>query len=388
MVTTSKVTAFINALTDKFENKQINKKDNITGDFSTDTVSYPTVKAVKSWVATQLSGKADISNVPTKTSDLTNDSGFINSSAITGKEDSSNKVNVWSSIPNDSRYPSEKLVYNSLDQKANASSIPTTTSQLTNDSGFLTQHQDISGKEDKTNKVTSWSSTTKDTNYPSEKLVKSSLDLKADASSVPTKTSDLTNDSGFLTQHQSLDGKTVTVEKQSSAESGFASTYIIKQGGSQAGVKINIPKDYLLQSATKNVVGATPTSEETNNGLVTGDVYLKFVVNTTDSSDPTSLIVNVSDLLDNVDYTADGTTLQLSNNQFKVKNGGIGTTQLASGVVTSLGYADAWNSSVAKGITQTDITNWNNAVSGGITLGDVDDEIDAYLDAITSALTD
>ena len=388
MVTTSKVTAFINALTDKFENKQINKKDNITGDFSTDTVSYPTVKAVKSWVATQLSGKADISNVPTKTSDLTNDSGFINSSAITGKEDSSNKVNVWSSIPNDSRYPSEKLVKDSLDQKANTSSIPTKTSDLTNDSGFLTQHQDISGKEDKTNKVVSWSPTTKDSNYPSEKLVKSSLDLKADASSIPTKTSDLTNDSGFLTQHQSLDGKTVTVEKQASAESGFASTYIIKQGGSQAGVKINIPKDYLLQSATKNVVGATPTSEETSNGLVTGDVYLKFVVNTTDSSDPTSLIVNVSDLLDNVDYTADGTTLQLSNNQFKVKNGGIGTTQLATGVNTSLGYANDWNSSVAKTITQTDITNWNNAVSGGITIGDVDDEIDAYLDAITSALTD
>ena len=386
MVTTSKVTAFINALTDKFENKQINKKDNITGDFSTDTVSYPTVKAVKSWVSSQLSGKADISNVPTKTSDLTNDSGFINSSAITGKEDSSNKVNVWSSIPNDSRYPSEKLVYDSLGQKANASSIPTTTSQLTNDSGFLTQHQDISGKEDKTNKVTSWSSTTKDTNYPSEKLVKSSLDLKADASSVPTKTSDLTNDSGFLTQHQSLDGKTVTVEKQSSAESGYAHTYVIKQGGSQVGSKINIPKDFLVKSGSVKTV---TTANNPVSGYVIGDKYIDFVINSKDgSATDEHMYILVSDLVEDTTYTADGTTLQLTNGQFKVKNGGIGTTQLASGVVTSLGYADAWNSSVAKGITQTDITNWNNAVSGGITIGDVDDEIDAYLDAITSALTD
>lgn len=386
MVTTSKVTAFINALTDKFENKQINKKDNITGDFSTDTVSYPTVKAVKSWVATQISGKADISNVPTKTSDLTNDSGFINSSAITGKEDSSNKVNVWSSIPNDSRYPSEKLVYDSLGQKANASSIPTTTSQLTNDSGFLTQHQDISGKEDKTNKVTSWSSTTKDTNYPSEKLVKSSLDLKADASSVPTKTSDLTNDSGFLTQHQSLDGKTVTVEKQSSAETGYAHTYVIKQGGSQVGSKINIPKDFLVKSGSVKTV---TTANNPVSGYVIGDKYIDFVINSKDgSASDEHMYILVSDLVEDTTYTADGTTLQLTNGQFKVKNGGIGTTQLATGVNTSLGYANDWNSSVAKGITQTDITNWNNAVSGGITIGDVDDEIDAYLDAITSALTD
>lgn len=40
----------------------------------------------------------------------------------------------------------------------------------------LQKHQNISGKEDVSNKVTSWSSTTTDTNYPSEKLVKDSLD--------------------------------------------------------------------------------------------------------------------------------------------------------------------------------------------------------------------
>ena len=40
----------------------------------------------------------------------------------------------------------------------------------------LQVHQDISGKEDKSNKVTSWSATTTDTHYPSEKLVKTTLD--------------------------------------------------------------------------------------------------------------------------------------------------------------------------------------------------------------------
>ena len=44
--------------------------------------------------------------------------------------------------------------------------------------------QDISGKEDKSNKVTAWSSTTTDAHYPSEKLVKDALDGKAEKSEI------------------------------------------------------------------------------------------------------------------------------------------------------------------------------------------------------------
>lgn len=43
---------------------------------------------------------------------------------------------------------------------------------------------DISGKEDKSNKVTTWSSTTTDAHYPSEKLVKDALDGKAEKSEI------------------------------------------------------------------------------------------------------------------------------------------------------------------------------------------------------------
>ena len=62
MVDSSKVNAFISALTDKFENKQTNKKDDISGDFNTDSVSYPTVKAVKTYISGLLTGKADSSH--------------------------------------------------------------------------------------------------------------------------------------------------------------------------------------------------------------------------------------------------------------------------------------------------------------------------------------
>ena len=59
---------------------------------------------------------------------------------------------------------------------------------------YLTSHQDITGKENINNKVSSWSSPTTNTNYPTEKLVKDSLDLKADK----TTTLDTTNLSAYV----------------------------------------------------------------------------------------------------------------------------------------------------------------------------------------------
>ena len=70
----------------------------------------------------------------------------------------------------------------SVSSKAVDVKVPTKLSELENDEGFISEQADISGKEDKSNKVTSWSSTTNDTRYPSEKLVKDSLDAKLNAS--------------------------------------------------------------------------------------------------------------------------------------------------------------------------------------------------------------
>lgn len=42
-----KVAGAISALNNKFENKVANKKDNISGDFTEDGVSYPTVRGAK-----------------------------------------------------------------------------------------------------------------------------------------------------------------------------------------------------------------------------------------------------------------------------------------------------------------------------------------------------
>lgn len=95
-----------------------------------------------------LVGQGNISiPVVTKTSDLVNDSGFIDATA--------------------------------LDQYAKKTEIPTKTSQLTNDSGYLTEHQSLEEYYTKTQTDTKLN------------------ELKTD---IPTKTSQLTNDSDYTTK--------------------------------------------------------------------------------------------------------------------------------------------------------------------------------------------
>lgn len=87
--------------------------------------------------------------------------------------------------------------------------VPTKVSELTNDSGYLTSHQNISGKEDTSNKVSSWSTTTTDTHYPSEKLVKTSLDGKQ--STLSTDQLSAVNSGITSTKVSTYDGYATTI---------------------------------------------------------------------------------------------------------------------------------------------------------------------------------
>lgn len=182
--------------------------------FSTDT-EYPSAKAVYDEIWADLYGTIqseyvqinDLSSVAFSNdyNDLNNlpqlgDLAFVNDVDLSGHDldELSDNTNLLFSGD-----------YNDLDNKP---SIPTKTSDLQNDSGFLTSHQSLSGylqtsdvkdnltstdtnkplsanqgkelkaltdnKEDSSNKVSSWSNTPTDTNYPSEKLTKDSLDEK------------------------------------------------------------------------------------------------------------------------------------------------------------------------------------------------------------------
>lgn len=154
---------------------------------------------------------------------------------------------------------------------------------------------------------------------------------------IPTKISELVNDSGFGTSEAGV----VTVEQQATAETGYISTYVVKQGGLQVGSKINIPKDFLVKSAS---VGTSSAANSPESGFAKGDKYLDFVINTKDSSDTDEhLYINVKDLVDT--YTADETTLTLSNGEFSIKSGVIPEGSSTATDIKMNGTQSAGNSS-------------------------------------------
>ena len=128
-------------------------------------------------------------DIPTATSELTNDSGFITSADVPTKT---------SDLTNDSGYITTADVSavglsGNYDDLTNKPTIPTLTSQLTNDSGFITSSDiptDISAFNNDSGYLTS-------ADVAGVALSGSYNDL-TDTPTIPTNTSDLVNDSGFI----------------------------------------------------------------------------------------------------------------------------------------------------------------------------------------------
>lgn len=146
---------------------------------------------------TGTSGKVD-------TYTITYTDGTTSTFTVTNGSDAS--VTIDSALSSSSTNPVQnKVIKGALDNKADSSDVPTKTSDLTNDSGFLT----------------SLPSHNHDDRYYTESEVDTLLDEKLDVSdafsgsyndltnkpTIPSNTSDLTNDSGFITS-SSLPTKT------------------------------------------------------------------------------------------------------------------------------------------------------------------------------------
>ena len=156
-----------------------------TKNFSTDMntpENLPTTSAITSYISNQ--GFATTSQLPTKTSDLTNDSGFITAKDLPKVPD------VVSAFKNDAGY-------------ITSAALPTKTSDLTNDSGFI-KASDIPKIPSKTSDLTNDSGYITAQNIPS----------------IPSKTSDLTNDLGFIT-----DSNSAITNKALASEAVYSGTY-------------------------------------------------------------------------------------------------------------------------------------------------------------------
>ena len=106
------------------------------------------------------------------------------------------------------------------------------------------------------------------------------------------------------------------IKKLDTAEPGYLASYQLEKDGAKAGDVINIPKDYLVKSASCKTA---TTADTPIAGLKIGDPYLDFVINTkdTDTGSGTEghVYINVADLVDT--YTA-GDNVTITNNKISV----------------------------------------------------------------------
>ncbi len=106
----------------------------------------------------------------------------------------------------------------------------------------------------------------------------------------------------------------IAVEKKATANTGYAASYSIKANGVALSPDIDIPKDFLVKSATLETVTTADTPYQ---GAQVGDKYIDFVINAKDASETAEHIyLPVNDLVDV--YTA-GNGLTESNNEFSVQ---------------------------------------------------------------------
>ena len=276
--------------------------------------------------------------IPTKTSDLTNDNGYLtsipseyvteteldNKGYLTEHQDISGKANIsdlstvatsgsyndltnkptipnkTSQLQNDSGYltsiPNEYVTDEELNAKGYLTSIPSeyiTETEL-NSKGYLTQHQDISGKVDKvdgkglsTNDLTNNLKTQYDKAYSHSQSAHAPINAEANVQSdwnvtdvssdayilnkptIPNKTSQLTNDSGYLTsipseyiteselnskgyltEHQDISGKVDKINGKGLS----TNDYTTEEKNKLSGIEENA-NNYSLPIASSTVLG-------------------------------------------------------------------------------------------------------------------------------------
>ena len=131
-----------------------------------------------------------------------------------------------------------------------------------------------------------------------------------------------------------------TVVKQETAETGFFSTYYLTKDGAQVGEKINIPKDFLVNSAD---ILTVETADQPYAGAQVGDLYIAFVINSKNADDTVSHVyLPVNELVDA--YTGGNGITITPQNEVSIKIDSANANGLsadASGLKMSVATASA-----------------------------------------------
>ena len=327
---------------------------------------------------------------------------------------SGSKVTSWSSTVSDSNIPSEKLVKNSLDDKIGKSSTSglvkndgtidtsayitssalsnymqkSSTSGLMKNDGtvdtnsYLTtgtasstyQPKLTSGTNIKTinnesllgsgnitiqggssvDVVTSWEATLSDTKVPSEKLVKNTID----GLSIPTKTSDLTNDG---------DGTNVFVKNNDSRLTDSRTPTSHTHGNLTNDGKVGSNANYIVVTGTGGAITSVQKlGNITYDGKI-GSTSGKPIITTTSGVLTTGSFGTSSGTFAEGNHTHSGyistsSTTGLIKNDGTIMTSGTGSTNYSAGNHTHSGYVST--SDIADNLTTNDSTKVLSAKQG------------------------
>ena len=149
------------------------------------------------------------------------------------------------------------------------------------------------------------------------------------------------------------DGAEYELVEQQQAESGYVKTYYLSRDGVQAGVKINIPKDLVIESGEVKTV---TVADEPYEGAEVGDKYIDLVLN---DANEDHIYIPVKDLVDI--YTA-GNGIDINNNAVSIK---IYTTNANGLSATSNGLELALATTSTSGaMSSTDKTKLDGVATG------------------------
>lgn len=174
----------------------------------TDISAWAKASTKPTYTASEVGALPDTTSIPSKTSDLTNDSGFI-----TGYTETDPTVPSWAKASTKPSYTASEV-----GALPSTTAIPSKTSDLTNDSGFITGYTET----DPT--VPAWAKAASKPTYTAAEV-----GALPDTTAIPSKTSDLTNDSGFITGYTETDPTVPSWAKASTKP-----TYTAAEVGAQA----------------------------------------------------------------------------------------------------------------------------------------------------------
>ena len=261
----------------------------------------------------------EMPEVPTKTSELVNDSGYITD------EDVPKKV---SELENDSGF----ITANDIPAPQE---VPTKTSDLSNDSGFITS----SDLPTKTSELIN------DSGFITEKDIP---DLK----DIPTKTSELINDSGFITDYTESD-PTVPDWAKKPTKPTYSYDEII-------GAPTELASTSYVDKKVADLVNSAPSTLDTLGELATALQNNQSVVETlnkaiSDKASRDELVSSVEGLASEQFVTSQIKPLQdnISNLEINKQNKITASNKLSADLIDD-------SASANKFVTAQNKTDWNN----------------------------